>query len=56
MKKQLIIGLISMLGATYSLADTVEGGGVQTTSAIVVAGAPSPESIEILTKGEMPRQ
>ena len=57
MKKQLIIGLISMLSATYSFADNDndEGGSVQKTSAIVLPGIPSPESIDILINGT-PRQ
>ncbi len=55
MKKQLIIGLISMLSVTYSFADN-ENGSVQNTSAIVSPGVPSPESIKILIKSEMPRQ
>jgi hypothetical protein len=57
MKKQLIIGLISMLSATYSFADNDndEGSSVQKTSAIVLPGIPSPESIDILINGT-PRQ
>ena len=54
MKKQLIIGLISMLSATC-FADDNEDGSVQKTSAIVLPGIPSPESIDILINGT-PRQ
>jgi len=56
MKKQLIIGLISMLSATYSFADNDEGGSVQQTSAIVEAGSPSAESIMTLIHDGTPKQ
>lgn len=56
MKKQLVIGLISMLSATCCFSDDDGSGSVQNTSVVVVPGVPKAESIMTLIHDGTPKQ